>query len=194
MKILKNIVLVIVILVVTLVIVGFLMPSARHIERSLVVNAKPDAVFAQVNDLKKWNSWSPWFKMDPNSKMVFSDNSVGLGAYYTWESTNSNVGKGKLTIEESTPFSLVKSKLEFEGMSESHAYFKMEPEGENTKVTWAIDSNLGNNPFFRLMGVMMDKMLGDIFLQGLTDLKKVAEENPIAPAEVVPVAVTDSVK
>ena len=183
-----------VILVVALVIVGFLMPSARHIERSIVVNAKADAVFAQVNDLKKWNSWSPWFKMDPNSKMVFSDNSAGLGAYYTWESTNSNVGKGKLTIEESTPYSLVKSKLEFEGMSESHAYFKMEPEGENTKVTWAIDSNLGNNPFFRLMGVMMDKMLGDIFMQGLTDLKKVAEENPIAPAVVEPVTVNDSIK
>ena len=194
MKIIKYIVHTIVFLVVALVIIGFLMPSTRHVERSVSINSKPDVVFAYVNDLKSWNTWSPWFKMDPQSKMVFSEPSAGAGANYTWDSQNKNVGKGKLTIEESVAASLVKTKLEFEGMNESYAYFKFEPEGEATKVTWGFDANLGNNPFFRLMGTMMDKMMGDIFNSGLADLKKVSEETPIAPVEEPVLAPADSIK
>ncbi|HRH65211.1 MAG TPA: SRPBCC family protein [Bacteroidia bacterium] len=194
MKILKNIVLILVFLIVALVIVGLLMPSSRHMERSVNVSAKPETVFSYVNDLKKWNSWSPWFKMDPNSKMVFSEPAAGSGANYTWDSENANVGKGKLTIEESIPSELVKTKIEFEGMEDSHAYFKLEPEGESTKVTWAFDSNMGNNPFFRLMGLMMDKMMGKIFEDGLADLKKVSEATLIPPVEETLPVQTDSLK
>lgn len=195
MKILKKIVLVLVVLVLALIVIGFLMPSTRHVERSVTINAKPEAAFVQVNDLKNWPNWSPWYKMDPSCKMVYSEPSSGTGANYTWDSQNSNVGKGKMTIEESTAPSMVKTKIEFEGMNESHAYFKFEPEGEGTKATWGFDANLGNNPFFRLMGSMMDGMLGGIFEGGLNDLKKASESAPAPiPAEQAPVIPVDSAK
>ena len=37
-----------------------------HLERSTRIDAPADVVFAQVNDFKNWDAWSPWAKLDPN--------------------------------------------------------------------------------------------------------------------------------
>lgn len=194
MKILKRIFLVLLVVIGAAVLIGFLMPSVRHVERSVSMNVKPDVVFEQVNNLKNWPNWSPWYKLDPNSKIVYSEPSSGAGAFYTWDSQNSNVGKGKMSITESVPGQVVKVRLEFEGMNPSEGAFTFEPEGEGTKATWSFDASMGNNPFFRLMGVMMDKMLGKTFEDGLADMKKVSEAAPVISPEPAPAAPVDSSK
>ncbi len=186
MKILKRILIIIVLLIGVAVVIGFLLPREQHVERSLLVEAAPAVVFEQVNNLKNWENWSPWIKLDPASVRNYSDPAVGTGAFYTWSSENKNVGSGKMTILESMPNSRVSTQLEFEGMETATGYFKFEPDGAGTKVTWAFDANMGSNPFFRLMGLMMDKMLGKNFDECLQGIKKAAEAAP-AP-EVLPEA------
>ncbi len=57
MKIIKVILITIVILVVIVAVVGFLSPAHVHVERSLAINAPPETVHEQVNNLKNWNNW-----------------------------------------------------------------------------------------------------------------------------------------
>jgi hypothetical protein len=47
-----------VILVIFLVIIA-MRPSEFRVTRSLSMNASPDMIFAQVNELKKWEAWNP---------------------------------------------------------------------------------------------------------------------------------------
>ncbi len=43
-------------------------PADFRIVRSANIAASSGEVFAQVNDLHRWNAWSPWGKMDPDAK------------------------------------------------------------------------------------------------------------------------------
>ena len=40
-------------------------PDDYRLTRSTVIAAPAAAVFARVNDLRKWDDWSPWAKVDP---------------------------------------------------------------------------------------------------------------------------------
>ena len=134
-----------------------------HVERSLSMNAPPEAAFAQVNDFHAWHAWSPWEKMDPAMKRTFDGAPAGVGAKYAWVG-NKDVGEGRMTIEESSP-SKIAIKLEFlkpfEATNTATFTFTKTPEG--SKTTWAMDGN--NNFFSKAMSLFMnmDKMIGPDF-------------------------------
>ena len=46
-------------LLVTLI--GLFLPSKIHVERSIVVNTTPEVPFELLNDLSRFNDWSPWY-------------------------------------------------------------------------------------------------------------------------------------
>jgi ribosome-associated toxin RatA of RatAB toxin-antitoxin module len=139
------------------------------------MNASPDAVFAQVNDLKNWNSWSPWAKKDPETKWVFSETTAGKDAWYTWESDHDNVGSGKLVITESIENQSVKTDIDFGEQGTGKGSWKFEKTDGGTKVTWGMDSDMGNNPIGKIFGLMMDSMLGPDFEEGLQSMKELVE-------------------
>lgn len=176
MKILKRIGLTLLAIIVLLVLVAFLLPRKIHVERSIVINKPIADVFAVVNDFSNFNAWSPWHELDTAATYAYSENTAGKDAWFSWSSKNSNVGKGKMTIMESTPHELVKCKLEFEGMAPSEASFVMKEQKEGTQMTWTMDSDVGYNPVGRWFGVFMDMLLGPMYDKGLAKLKKVTEE------------------
>jgi len=70
---------------VVLLIAGFagvvaLQPSEFHVERKATIAAPPAAVFAHVDDLHKWEAWSPWAKLDPNAKVGYEGAPAGKRA------------------------------------------------------------------------------------------------------------------
>jgi hypothetical protein len=167
----------VVVIVVFLVLVAT-RPATFHIERSLRMEAPASAVAALVDDFHAWRKWSPWEKFDPAMKRSFSGNPRGLGAGYAWEG-NDQVGKGRMTIVESTP-RRVAIKLEFlePWTATNTATFSFAPEGDVTTTTWAMD---GQNSFMaKAVGLFMDmdKMIGADFERGLSNLKAEAEREP----------------
>ena len=48
-------------LVMFLALIGLLLPRRYRVERSAVIKAKPEVVFAQVADLRAWKNWGVWF-------------------------------------------------------------------------------------------------------------------------------------
>src|SRR5688500_14562051 len=83
------------------VVAAFQSPTFR-VSRSATISTPPEVVFAHVNDLHKWEEWSPWAKLDPAMKQVYEGAEAGVGSSYTW-SGNNEVGEGRNTITESRP-------------------------------------------------------------------------------------------
>jgi len=172
----KKILLVLILLVAGFAVVVSLQPADFRISRSATIAAPPDTVFAQVNDFHKWEAWSPWAKLDPQMKTTYEGPPAGTGAAYSWVG-NSQVGEGKMTIQESKPAELVKLKLEFlkPMASTSTAEFSFKPKGGNTVVTWSMygENNFVGKAFSLVMN--MDKMLGGYFEKGLAQMKAISE-------------------
>src|SRR6516162_2441523 len=87
-------------IVVLFVIVISLRPADFRITRTGRISAPVDVVFENVNDLHKWEAWSPWAKMDPNAKNNFAGPAAGPGSSMEW-SGNNKVGAGRMTITDS---------------------------------------------------------------------------------------------
>ncbi|HWA75014.1 MAG TPA: SRPBCC family protein [Polyangiaceae bacterium] len=162
--------------IVLLLVVVATRPPTFHVERSQVVDAPPAVVFAQVSDFHAWSAWSPWEKLDPAMKRSYEGAASGRGAQYAWVG-NSQVGEGRMTIEQANPPARLVIRLEFLKPFEATntATFSFVPEGSLTKVTWAMD---GKNTFIgkaMSLFVSMDKMIGGDFERGLGALKTVSE-------------------
>jgi len=172
----KKVLLGLVALIAVFVIIVATRPAEFRIERSAQINAPAEVVFAQVNDFKNWDAWSPWAKLDPASKTTFAGPPAGTGAVFAW-SGNDKIGEGRMTVTESRANELIRIRLDFVRPFEATntAEFTFTPEGNHTVVTW---SNYGNNTFLAkafCLFVDMDKMLGGEFEKGLAQMKSVAE-------------------
>jgi Polyketide cyclase / dehydrase and lipid transport len=165
--------------IVVLAIVVAMQPADFRVERSATMSAPPQAVFVQVDDLRKWEAWNPWQKLDPAMKMTYAGPPSGPGASYAWAGNN-QVGEGRLTITESRPNDLVRIKLEFMKplAATNTATFTFKPQGNQTAVTWSMEGR--NNFLAKAINLFMnmDRMVGGQFEKGLADMKKIAEAAP----------------
>src|SRR5215510_10380386 len=109
---LKTILISLAVIVIILVIIVALQPSQFRVVRSTTISAPPAAVFAQVNDFRKWEAWNPWGKIDPAMKQSYEGATAGTGAIYSWAGNN-EVGEGRMTITDIRPSELIRVKLEF---------------------------------------------------------------------------------
>jgi hypothetical protein len=157
-------------------------PDSYHVERSAVLAATPATVHAVLDDMHRFNDWSPWQKLDPAMKVDYTGPATGVGASLHWVG-DSDVGEGRMTITESMPPSSVSQKLEFikPFAAVCDVRLTVAPEGEGSKVTWAID---GKADFMtKLMSLFqsMDSMMGKDFEEGLSNLDRITASAP-APA------------
>ena len=182
MRILKTILIVIVVLVAILAIIGMFMSADVHVERTMEMKAAPDAVYNQVNNLKNWDNWMPWNKLDPNWERTWGQQTEGEGASYAWKSEKRDVGQGSITITKSVPNEMVETNLHFEGQGDATGTYKIEKTDAGSKFTWGMDMDMGSNPFKRLMGGMMDKMMAPWFDKGMVSLDSAAAANPMVPS------------
>src|SRR6185295_1013284 len=150
-------------------------PAEFVVSRSASMATSPAAVFAQLNDFHKWESWSPWAKMDPNAKSTFDGPSSGEGAKFAWDGNN-DVGAGNMTITEAVPNDHVRIRLEFirpfAGVNDT--LFTIKPAGDKTNVTWTMS---GKNGFMgKAISLVMDcdKMVGPQFEKGLANMETAA--------------------
>ena len=174
---LKSILIGLAVVIVIFVIVVASRPADFRIARSATFAASAPAVFEQVNNLHKFNDWSPWAKIDPNAKATFDGPPAGVGSSFAWAG-NSEVGEGRMTIMESKPGELVRMKLEFikPFAATNTAEFTLKPEGNGTNLTWSMTGQNGFMAKAFSMFVDCDKMVGSQFEKGLASLKAIVEK------------------
>ena len=152
-------------------------PSDFAISRSATFAAPAPAVFAQVNELRKWEAWSPWAKKDPQAKSSYAGPAAGKDASMSWAG-NREVGEGRMSIVESRPNELVRFKLEFfkPFAATNSAEFAFKDEGGRTVLTWTMT---GQNNFIGKAVCLvfdMDRMVGGDFENGLANIKGIVEK------------------
>lgn len=175
---LKTIAIALAVALAALLILAAIQPDTFRVKRVTTVNAPPEKVFPLINDLRRWDAWSPYEKKDPAMKRVLSGASSGPGAVYEWEG-NREIGKGRMEIRESSAPSEVIIKLDFVKPFEAHniVEFRLEPKGDTTDVKWEM---YGPAPFVSKVVQLfcsMDTMVGKDFEAGLANLKAVAERS-----------------
>lgn len=176
-KILGNLLVVLLGVVALFLLVGLFLPRNYRVERSVVINARPEAIYADLNDLRRWPEWTVWNQqMDPTTKFVFDSPETGAGAAYHW--TGEKLGNGSLKLTEANPTNGIGYDLEFDGGSlraVGKITFYQGAANPGTEVTWINEGDLGKNPINRYIGLGMGSILGGQMEQGLAHLKSRAE-------------------
>ena len=168
-------------LLVVIFTLGFVLPSAVHVERDTIINAPPAAVFPWVSDFARWEAWSPWATKDPDAIMQIAG--AGVGQTMTWQSDNPELGSGSQAIVELVDDRLLKTHLEFGDRGRADATFNLQPQGDKTLITWSLDTDMREGvpvlqqPISTYMGFFMDAMMGPQYEAGLQQLQAIVEES-----------------
>lgn len=161
-------------LVIILWLSSMALPEKWHVEKSISVNASPSKIYNLTTDFKNWSKWSPWYNLDPNTKWIFSHSTLGVGAWYSWESEQWDVGKGRLEMISAIENQSNQYQQEIDGMGKSIGAFILTPEGDNTtNVTWTLDGE--NKGMAKWFGLLMGFFVGSDYEKGLANIKQVAE-------------------
>ena len=116
--------------------------------------------------------------LDPDMKLTFSENTVGVGAKNSWESKE--LGNGSQEIIEVIPNQLIKTRMQFDDWA-GYSYADIHLKSINynqTKVTWTLKGDT-DIPFIgRGMMILMgfEKMIIKDYDSGLASLKVLSEE------------------
>lgn len=152
------------------------MPSIQ-LSRSISIAKSPSEVFEAVRDFKTWSTWSPWLIVEPETKVDISADSRSVGSTYKW--IGQITGQGEMTHRKIDPDRHLEIDLQFLKPFKSQAItsFQLEPRGDQTHVTWTMDTKL---PWFLFWMVPMFKtFIGMDYSRGLGMLKALLETGKI---------------
>ena len=172
-------------LVLILAAVALGLPAHVTVARSVVVNAPEYVIYPYLNDLRRFQEWSPWVTRDPDMTFTYSGPPEGKGAKVEWVSQKPSIGTGSMQIVETQQARSVDLNTNINGLQGSSNY-ELEPAGSGSKVTWTFGYDSGSSPFKRWKSLMLDGFIGSEYRVGLENLKALVEKErgpatPVAP-------------
>lgn len=174
-----------------MILVGLLLPSNIHIERSITVQSNAQHIYPYLNNFKRFNQWSPWAMMSKDTQYEFLGPSSGVGAIMKWNSDDPKIGQGSqeiLEVEENRKLRLrlVLGENEDDMTSSMLVSFDLQPQGEQTKVSWGLDKEFGYNLLGRYFGLMIEQWVGPEYELGLKNLKNLVEKSKLSQLPSTP--------
>ena len=174
-KFLRILIAILILLLLLALLAMYLSPKKMEVVESVTMDAPANMVYNQVNDFKKWESWSPWAKLDPEAVNTYSDKTSGVGAQWSWKG-NDDVGEGTQKIIGIEPGKAIKTSLEFNGMPGTNfSDWTFTPEGDKTKVTWTLDG-AESNFFLRPFNLIFKSSVEKSYKDGLASIKEIVEK------------------
>jgi uncharacterized protein YndB with AHSA1/START domain len=174
----KQLILVVLAISAVLAIVASRKPDRFLVERSVVIKAPPEKVFALINDFRRVSVWSPLDSLDPAMARWIGGAPSGRGAVYEWRG-NLQAGAGRVEIVESRFPTQILMRAELRKpirASGTVEYVLAVQPDSSTKVTW---STYGPSPFAsKVVQVFltMDDVVGRNVESGLNRMKVAAEK------------------
>lgn len=156
-------------------IVAFLLPSSKSLSRSITINQPAEEIYKLITDFNNYKKWNPWSAREPEAKGEMEGEPGMVGHKWSWD--GKKIGAGYLQIKELDKGKSVLSDLVFtapRAMTADDIWRFEKLDDKKTKVTWGHRSDLGY-PAGRYFGLMLEKMLGPDFEQGLKNLKELSE-------------------
>lgn len=170
MRIVKYILLLVLLAVIGLTVYVATQESEFEVEKSKVINAQKSVVFDYVNDYKNWEDFGSWKDEDPNMTFTYPDNTIGVGAFYSWKGKSGDGKTETIFISENDSIS---QKVTFSG-NEGKAYLTFKDTVGGTKVTWHSKGKLDfMSKVYAVFKGGSEKMMGSIYEKTLAKLDKV---------------------
>lgn len=171
-------------LLAVLIALAFMLPRQLQVEETARIAGEPAAIYPMINNLRLFNTWSPWQGLDPDMQQTLSGPEAGVGATMAWSSEDPRVGTGRMEIIEAVEDRYIRTALTFENDDGAESMIRLEPVGEGeTEVSWSVDMDLGYNPAFRYVALFLKGAIAEDYARGLARLKAVVEEGG-APAQM----------
>ena len=150
--------------------VGLLLPGTWTAESRREVDAPPDAVFALLEEPRRWDAWTPW----PEVAFTYEGPPRGVGARRSWD--DPRLGRGVFTITGSDPPRLLEYRVEVEGgQLVTEGAFRLEPIPSGTLVTWREQGDFGRNPLMSWAALSVGRGQAGELERGLSRLDAAAE-------------------
>ena len=143
------------------------LPRRLRVDRSGVVEAAPDAVFALLASGQGYQAFNPYRDTDPNLVTVPFGPDRGIGSGFSFKGKE---GSGKQTITGLEENRAVTMQIDLGPMGKPVQAFTLQPQGARTRVTWRIDMDFGLNPLGRIFGLFLKQRIGKTHERGLANL------------------------
>lgn len=172
-----------------LLVIGLLLPTTYRVERSLLILAPSEAVYAQVAQPRRWGEWTPWnAERYPGGQWMFGGPELGAGSVRTWE--GGPLGRGTLSLSEADPKTGVTYQASLDGgRFSARGRISLASVEGGTQVTWVDEGSLGRSPLRRYLAPFIRSRLGAGIEQGLARLKLGVESSKdVAPSGETPTA------
>ena len=145
---------------------------------SVIATREVKSTAGKVHDLivnvGRTEEWNPYVEMDPQIQSSMSDQKIGVGAWYKYESKK--VGNGRLELLSETP-SVITFKLEFFNKKTEVAStrYMISPGSASDTVTVTWEMSGEHAGLQKLMWPIMNSVLTKAFNRGLEKLAALVE-------------------
>lgn len=142
------------------------LPREVEVTRQARIAAAPQDILALAASSVDYQRFNPYLTADPALKITPFGPQSGVGSGFHFEGRD---GKGSQTVAEVTN-DTVRYFIDLGAMGQPQQSITARPAPGGALVTWRMTADMGMNPAGRVMGLFLDRMLGDTFRQGLTNL------------------------
>ncbi len=155
-------------------ILSLFIPSKLMVTRAVVINAKADVVFNELNNLQNWKNWQPVFIQDAAS-IKFDTDTAGVSNSCEWVSKGRN---NKMTITDRSEYAIAAT-LSREGENDVLNTIRVLPLADSNQVQaeWNVLVKLKWYPWEKFYGIFIEKITGEGYEAALNSLKSYAENN-----------------
>jgi hypothetical protein len=155
------------------VVIGVLLPSHGHIERSVEVSSPVRQVYDSMNTFRRYPQWSALRGLDPNVSMTLSGPEAGPGAKVSWTGSPEKVGNGSLEIKSSEPDNKIAMNIDSSSIGTNKTYtvtLLPAANGKTLKINLAYDVDYGWNLLWRYGGLYINGTPATIIQGSLNSL------------------------
>ncbi len=159
-----------------LLLLGLTLPHQYSVRRHIVINADSRIIHNYVNDLRQWEKWVPWTRIDPALRIIPGRLHRGPGAWQTWQGRD---WQGQLIVTHSAPNEGIRYQIFVDRSTPMtlHSTMKYRRLGKKkTEVTWTAHGAFESPLTGGFYAMMMDAIFGDLFTKGLVNLKRLIEQ------------------
>lgn len=151
------------------------LPDTYAVSRSIIVKAKPEQVFAYLNNPTQWEHWNAWNKTyDPTMIRLYGGPLTGKGAYQEWN--GDRIGQIKMRFTESLP----PTQLQYSQQAKGDHFawlgtFDLEAVEAGTKVSWVQQTQVADDMLNKYRGFLQKLKTEQETEESLLSLKHIFE-------------------
>ncbi|MDD3738291.1 MAG: hypothetical protein PHP31_03250 [Lentimicrobiaceae bacterium] len=172
MRIFRNILIVLLVLILSCIAVGFFLPKNVTVRCKTTIKAPTYLVYSKVANMQWWNEWVTWIKdSDSINNIIDIDGNI-LGLI---DRRNSYQYYLKHSFQKDSLYFV----FDFSDEGKSASTFYFIPEDSSTQVVWTFESKLGNNPISRWLALRTDKLVEPEMERSLQNLQNLFTKNEV---------------